>query len=126
MGMRALVLRRHLTSPAVERPKRGDELDVVVNDLAFGGRGVSRVDGFVVFTPDTAPGDTARVRIRKARRRFGEADLVGGGYASTAIGSGKFIRYTRRNFNRRWMVEPWNGGYRFAPGRGWALLLRVV
>lgn len=57
---------------------------------------------------------------------FGEADLVGGGYASTAIGSGKFIRYTRRNFNRRWMVEPWNGGYRFAPGRGWALLLRVV
>lgn len=60
----------------MERPKRGDELDVVVNDLAFGGRGVSRVDGFVVFTPDTAPGDTARVRIRKARRRFGEADLV--------------------------------------------------
>jgi hypothetical protein len=57
---------------------------------------------------------------------FGEADMVGGGYASTAIGSGKFVRYTRRNFNRRWMVEPWNGGYRFAPGRGWALLLRVV
>jgi hypothetical protein len=57
---------------------------------------------------------------------FGEADLVSGGYASTAIGSGKFVRYTRRNFNRRWMVEPWNGGYRFAPGRGWALLLRVV
>jgi 23S rRNA (uracil1939-C5)-methyltransferase len=60
----------------VERPRRGDELDVTVADLAFGGRGVSRVDGFVVFTPDTAPGDRARVRIRKARRRFAEADLV--------------------------------------------------
>lgn len=63
-------------SPPVDRPKRGDELDVTVDDLAFGGRGVSRANGFVVFTPDTAPGDTARVRIRKARRRFGEADLV--------------------------------------------------
>ncbi len=48
----------------------------MVDDLAFGGRGVSRSDGFVVFTADTAPGDRARVRIRKARRRFGEADLV--------------------------------------------------
>ncbi len=60
----------------MERPKRGDILDVEVGDLAFGGRGVSRADGFVVFTPDTAPGDTARVRLRKVRRRFGEADLV--------------------------------------------------
>ncbi len=60
----------------MERPKRGDEIEVTVGDLAFGGRGVSRADGFVVFTPDTAPGDRARVRMRKVRRRFGEADLV--------------------------------------------------
>jgi hypothetical protein len=57
---------------------------------------------------------------------FGEADLVGGGHASTVIGSGKFVRYSRRNFNRRWMVEPWNGAYRFAPGQGWGLLLRLM
>jgi hypothetical protein len=57
---------------------------------------------------------------------FGEADLVGGGYASRTIGAGKFIRYSRRNFNRRWMVERWNGGYRFAPGKGWGLLLRLA
>jgi len=60
----------------VERPKRGDEIEVTVDDLAFGGRGVARADGFVVFTPDTAPGDLARVRMRKVRRRFGEADLL--------------------------------------------------
>jgi 23S rRNA (uracil1939-C5)-methyltransferase len=60
----------------VERPKRGDEIEVSVDDLAFGGRGVARANGFVVFTPDTAPGDVARVRLRKVRRRFGEADLV--------------------------------------------------
>ncbi|MSO43842.1 MAG: 23S rRNA (uracil(1939)-C(5))-methyltransferase RlmD [Thermoleophilia bacterium] len=60
----------------MERPARGDEMDVTVDDLAFGGRGVARADGFVVFTPDTAPGDVARVRLHKVRRRFGEAELV--------------------------------------------------
>ncbi len=58
-----------------QRPKRDDVLEVVVDDLAFGGQGVARVDGFVVFCDDTAPGDRARVRLRKARRRFGEARL---------------------------------------------------
>lgn len=47
-----------------------------VADLAFGGLGVARDEGFVVFTPDTAPGERARVRVRRARRRFAEADLV--------------------------------------------------
>ena len=47
-----------------------------MDDLAFGGRGVARSDGFVVFASDTAPGDRARVRVRKARRRFAEADLL--------------------------------------------------
>jgi 23S rRNA (uracil1939-C5)-methyltransferase len=51
-------------------------LEVDVQDLAFGGAGVARHDGFVVFARDTAPGDRARVRVRKARRRFAEADLV--------------------------------------------------
>ncbi|HEX4935772.1 MAG TPA: TRAM domain-containing protein, partial [Gemmatimonadaceae bacterium] len=60
----------------MERPKRDDVLEVSVGDLAFGGRGVARTDGFVVFCADTAPGDRARVRVRKARRRFAEAELV--------------------------------------------------
>jgi 23S rRNA (uracil1939-C5)-methyltransferase len=59
----------------VERPKRDDILDVTVGELAFGGQGVARADGFVVFCDDTAPGDQAKVRVRKARRRFAEARL---------------------------------------------------
>jgi len=58
-----------------DRPRRDDVLEVTVDDLAFGGQGVARSDGFVVFCDDTAPGDRARVRLRKARRRFGEARL---------------------------------------------------
>ena len=35
----------------------------------------------------------------------GEADLVNGGYVSTALGSGKALRYSERNWGRRWQVE---------------------
>jgi len=54
---------------------------------------------------------------------FGEAALVEGGYVSTAPTAGRFVRYSKKNFNRRWMVEPHRGGYRFAPGKGWGLIL---
>ncbi len=50
-------------------------MEVTVGDLAFGGQGVARAQGFVVFCDDAAPGDRARVRVRKARRRFAEARL---------------------------------------------------
>ncbi|MGD9572787.1 MAG: 23S rRNA (uracil(1939)-C(5))-methyltransferase RlmD [Thermoleophilia bacterium] len=60
----------------MERPRRDDVLELDVQDLAFGGAGVARHDRFVVFARDTAPGDHARVRVTKARRRFAEADLV--------------------------------------------------
>jgi 23S rRNA (uracil1939-C5)-methyltransferase len=60
----------------VARPQRDDELDLTVDALAFGGLGVSRSDGFVIFSTDTVPGDRVRVRVRKSRRRFAEADLV--------------------------------------------------
>jgi 23S rRNA (uracil1939-C5)-methyltransferase len=58
------------------RPRRGDILELEVESLAFGGLGVARHDRFVVFCRDTAPGDRARVRVAKGRRRFAEADLV--------------------------------------------------
>ncbi len=41
----------------------------------------------------------------------GEADLVAGGYVSTAIGSGKALRYSERNWGRRWMVEGAGSGW---------------
>lgn len=58
------------------RPQRDDELQLTVDALAFGGLGVSREDGFVVFCADTAPGDRVRARVRKSRRRFAEAELI--------------------------------------------------
>ncbi len=58
------------------RPRPGDVLELTVDDLAFGGAGVGRDDGFVVFTPDTVPKERVRARVRRSRRRFADADLV--------------------------------------------------
>lgn len=58
------------------RPHRGDEADVLIESLATGGRGVARLDGYVVFVDRALPGDRVRVRVRTAKRRFGEAEVV--------------------------------------------------
>lgn len=51
---------------------------------------------------------------------FGEPDLVNG---TTLNSKGAGLRFSRENFGRRWMVQPLGGGsYRYAPGRGWAIV----
>ena len=44
---------------AAERPRRGDELELRVDDLAHGGAGVARRDGYVVFVEGGLPGRPA-------------------------------------------------------------------
>ena len=53
------------------RPRRGDSLFLTIDDLAFGGEGVGRADGYVIFVPGGVPGDRVRVRLEQARSRFG-------------------------------------------------------
>ena len=53
------------------RPRRGDTVSLTIDDLAFGGEGVGRADGYVVFVPGGVPGDKVRVRLDQARSRFG-------------------------------------------------------
>jgi 23S rRNA (uracil1939-C5)-methyltransferase len=58
------------------RPRRGELLEVEIDSLAFGGRGVARAEGFVVFVAGALPGDRVRAEITKAKRRFAEARTV--------------------------------------------------
>src|SRR5207245_3728475 len=61
-------------SPVVmARPRRGDTIDLTIDDLAFGGEGVGRVDGYVLFARGALPGDRVRVRVTEARARYGRA-----------------------------------------------------
>ncbi len=57
-------------------PKPGDMLDLDVTTLAYGGRGVARVDDFVVFVRGALPGDRVRARVTKRKRRHAEARAV--------------------------------------------------
>jgi 23S rRNA (uracil1939-C5)-methyltransferase len=62
--------------PAARGPRRGELLEVEVDSLAFGGRGVARTGGFVVFVAGGLPGDRVRVEVTKAKKRFAEARTV--------------------------------------------------
>ncbi|CCH48818.1 23S rRNA (uracil(1939)-C(5))-methyltransferase RlmD [Pseudodesulfovibrio piezophilus] len=44
-----------------------------IESLAYGGRGVAKVDGMAVFVAGGLPGDTVSARILKAKKRFAEA-----------------------------------------------------
>jgi 23S rRNA (uracil1939-C5)-methyltransferase len=57
----------------VTRPRRGDELELTVDSLAFGGAGVARLDGYVVFVSGAVPGDTVRAVVGKSKRGYAEA-----------------------------------------------------
>src|SRR6476620_9364594 len=53
--------------------QRDQELELSIDSLAFGGNGVARLDGFVVFVRRGLPGDTVRARVTKVQRRHAEA-----------------------------------------------------
>jgi len=52
---------------------KDQELELTVDSLAYGGNGVARLNGFVVFVRRGLPGDTVRARVTKVQRRHAEA-----------------------------------------------------
>jgi 23S rRNA (uracil1939-C5)-methyltransferase len=57
------------------RPKRGESIEITIDDLAFGGEGVGRLDGYVMFVRGGLPGDRLRVRVVEARGRYGRGRI---------------------------------------------------
>jgi 23S rRNA (uracil1939-C5)-methyltransferase len=53
--------------------RKNQELELAVDSLAYGGNGVARHDGFVVFVRRGLPGDRVRARVTKVKRGFAEA-----------------------------------------------------
>src|SRR2546426_470560 len=62
-----------IVASIMAKPRRGDVLDLTIDDLAFGGEGVGRVQGYVIFVRGAVPGDRVRARVVEARSRFGRA-----------------------------------------------------
>jgi 23S rRNA (uracil1939-C5)-methyltransferase len=60
----------------MSRPDRGSEVEVRIDSLAFGGRGVARLGEFVLFVDRALPGDRVLARVTKVKRNYGEAVAI--------------------------------------------------
>jgi 23S rRNA (uracil1939-C5)-methyltransferase len=64
--------------PGTVRPQRGDELELRIESLAFGGEGVARLGdgGYVVFVAGAVPGDLVRAVVHKRKRSYAHARTI--------------------------------------------------
>ncbi|MEE8479145.1 MAG: 23S rRNA (uracil(1939)-C(5))-methyltransferase RlmD [Candidatus Neomarinimicrobiota bacterium] len=53
--------------------KKGKEVNLNIESLAFGGKGVAKIDDFVIFVKNTIPGQTVKAFIYKKHRGYAEA-----------------------------------------------------
>jgi 23S rRNA (uracil1939-C5)-methyltransferase len=63
---------------ALARPHPGDELELEIHSLAFGGEGVARLGdgGYVVFVAGAVPGDRVRAVVYKRKRSYAHARAI--------------------------------------------------
>ena len=64
------------STPPTNHLEIGDKLEVTIEDIAFGGEGVARVDEFVVFVPFVAPGELVLAEITEIKKAFARARLL--------------------------------------------------
>ena len=56
--------------------KKGLQAQVEITDVAFGGRGLARLDGMAVFVDQTVPGDHVIIRIFRKKKNYAEARVI--------------------------------------------------
>jgi 23S rRNA (uracil1939-C5)-methyltransferase len=54
----------------------GTELTVKIDDVAFGGKGVTRIENVVCFVPFTLPGEDVKICITSVKKNFLEAEVI--------------------------------------------------
>jgi 23S rRNA (uracil1939-C5)-methyltransferase len=56
--------------------KKGQQFEIEVTGIAFGGKGLTRIDGLAVFVDQAIPGDLAVIRIFKKRKNYARARII--------------------------------------------------
>lgn len=56
--------------------KKGEELEVEIESLAFGGEGVARHNDFVIFVREALPGQILRVQILRKKKKHAHARIL--------------------------------------------------
>lgn len=59
-----------------EKIHKDAELELAVDKMAFGGQGLARVDGFVVFVDGALPGSRVLAQVTKPGKRFAQARVI--------------------------------------------------
>lgn len=59
----------------MQKLRKGDAVELEIEKMAFGGQGIARADGFVVFVRGAVPGDRVLARLYKKKKAFGEAKI---------------------------------------------------
>ncbi len=54
----------------------GKTYDVTIEDIANEGDGIARVQGFVIFVPNTEVGDNVNIKVSRVMRKFGFGEVV--------------------------------------------------
>jgi len=70
--------RREFTEAPI---KEGDEYDVNISEVSRRGDGITRIENFVVFVPNTKKGDNVRIRIKELRGSSAVGEVVSKGSA---------------------------------------------
>ena len=55
--------------------RKGDIIEVRIDRVAFGGQGIARVDGLVIFVKGAIPGDRVRALIFRKKKAYAEAKI---------------------------------------------------
>jgi len=53
--------------------KKGQEYELTIESLAYGGKGIAKVNGFVIFVKNSIPGQKVRALVYRKRKGYGEA-----------------------------------------------------
>ncbi|WP_411895635.1 23S rRNA (uracil(1939)-C(5))-methyltransferase RlmD [Winogradskyella sp. A2] len=60
--------------------KRGQIIEILIEDYAFGGKGIGRIRNefgeFIVFVPNSLPGQLVKAQIKKSSKKYAEGKLL--------------------------------------------------
>ena len=56
--------------------EEGEIYDVTIQDIARQGDGIARIEGFVIFVPNTKVGDEVKIKVERVLSKFAFASVV--------------------------------------------------
>lgn len=60
--------------------KNGEIIEIKIEDYAFGGKGIGKIRNelgeFVIFVPNSLPGQTVKAQVKKSSKRYAECKLL--------------------------------------------------